>query len=341
MIQPSPTTELTICTVSFGHRPLVEANIQLVRELNPEVSVRWIIVENGTEGMNSRFEFGEFPDGVVLSGDANTFQGIASASYHHASGLNKAVQEATTRFVLVLDPDFYITRNMWVSEVLTYMKSNSIGFFGVPYNPKRYMKYRYFPCIHAMFIDLERVKKQELDFSPRYDQTRLLVGRKKSMEQGVRSAGLPKGFTHLKKWAKVWIKRGGIIGSSRDTGYGVYEKFSCADETEYQCVQPVFKYMESDINPKYVASVFNRLVEKFLPEKWCYIPKRKDYFTKRGFKESGYPDVLGRGWDEFMWKGTPFGFHLQGARKDGTTIDHTSRLSELQIIFNMCKNMSI
>src|SRR5574343_258005 len=145
-------TGLTICTVSYGHRALIELNIELVRKMNPDSIVKWIIVENSSEEISNKFTEGEYDNYKVIKGIPNNFTGIAPASYHHASGLNAAIKEVKTRYVLVLDPDFYITRKNWIVDVLGYMDFRDLDFFGAPYNPKRYMKYRYFPCIHCMFI---------------------------------------------------------------------------------------------------------------------------------------------------------------------------------------------
>lgn len=335
------TTELTICTVSFGQRDIVEANIALTKRLNPTSTIRWIIVENGTEAMNGRFPIGNFAEGIVIQGIKNEFTGVAPASYHHASGLNRALKDVSTRFALILDPDFYIIQKGWAAEVLEHMNKKDLTFFGVPYNPKRYMKYRYFPCIHCMFIDLEKTRKDQLDFSPRYEQERLLVGRAKAATASAQKNALQKSariIPAIRRFLKMWLRRGAIIGSSRDTGYGVYEVFGARPEFKVECVQPVFDYCTSDINPRYLVSVFNWLVEKLLPERLSYIPKRKNYFTNKGFGHSGLIDVFSKGWDEFMWKERPFGFHLQGARRDGKTTDHSSEIPGLLEIFKVCEN---
>ncbi|MBI1974277.1 MAG: glycosyltransferase [Candidatus Zambryskibacteria bacterium] len=167
-IYPETLGALTICTVSYGHRSLIETNIKFIKKINPNFSVNWVIVENTPEGKGDRFDIGETGNIKVIKGMENNFQGIAKASQHHASGLNTAIQEVKTRFALILDPDFYIVRNNWIEEVVKHMKKNNLAFFGAPYNPKRYLKYRYFPCIHCMFIDLEKVPQGELDFTPQY-----------------------------------------------------------------------------------------------------------------------------------------------------------------------------
>ncbi|HEY0220782.1 MAG TPA: hypothetical protein VGC58_01010, partial [Candidatus Paceibacterota bacterium] len=289
--------------------------------------------ENTPKGTGDRF----FPsdDGAVtvLEGTENNFGDVAGASYHHASGLNLALKEVKTRFVLILDPDFFIIRKNWIEDVLEYMTKNELVFFGAPYNPKRYMKYRYFPCIHCMFIDLDKVSKSSLDFSPQYDKAILSSGREKVKQTQSSNLGfLYKFFNTIKNHLRILIKRNKVIGSSRDTGYLVYKNFG---GNKSECLEPVFKLNSSSIRPSYLGSVFNLIVEKFLPDNLCYIPKMSQYYSKLGFKDIGAPDAFTLGWDEFLWKGRPFGFHMQGANKGGDTKDHGGEIGSLREILNV------
>lgn len=161
---------ITICTVSFGHKELIEENMRFVAEMNPDADVKWIIVENTPDRVKERFETGGSHKVKVLKGVENNFTGLARGSQHHASGLNMAIREADTKFVLILDPDCYIVRSNWINDVLCHMQKSDLAFFGIPYNPKRYLKYRYFPSLHSLFIDLEKVSGDEIDFTPQYKQ---------------------------------------------------------------------------------------------------------------------------------------------------------------------------
>ncbi|MFA5998228.1 MAG: CDP-glycerol glycerophosphotransferase family protein [Candidatus Paceibacterota bacterium] len=330
MTESLKNEELTICTVSFGHKDLIEANIELTGKMNPGRDIRWIIVENTPDDKSGTFTLGERGNIKVIKGIQNDFKGVGSASYHHASGLNRVMGEVTTRYALVLDPDFFILRKNWAKDIMSHMERYKLAFFGVPYNPKRYMKYRGFPCIHCMFIDLDKVNKEEIDFNPSYKQSSPDVSNRAVMPK---DGGVARNFFNtLKRHVRIALKRSSIIGSSRDTGYGLFERFHTAENIRSECATPVFKPHSSSIKPSWIGSVANAAIERFLPENLCYLPKDHGYYSERGFKESGFEDVFGEGWDEFIWKGEPFGFHLQGANKDGTTKDHsgeTRRLSEI------------
>lgn len=334
MVDNFPQNKLTICTVSFKQKYLIEANIELVKKMNPGIFFKWVITENTPEGEFGGFELsGGGDDFSVVRRIPNDFKGVASASYHHASGLNKAIEKADTRYVLIIDPDFYIVRKNWIKDILSHMKQNDLAFFGAPYNPKRYMKYRNFPCIHCIFIDLEKVDKKDIDFMPRYDQIALLENRNKILGSEKPRIKIFYNFINsVKNHARIILKRKTVIGFSRDTGYKLYENFYNKDGIKRECVNTVFKF--ESVKPKYITSWWNRILENFLPQNLSYLPKSFYCYTKIGFKDLGYPDVFAKGWDEFVWRGKPFGFHMQGAQKDGTLRDRAEDMPELLKIFD-------
>ena len=43
-----------------------------------------------------------------------------------------------------------------------------------------------------------------------------------------------------------------------------------------------------------------------------YLPRREGYIVQEGFKSLGHPDFRALGWEEFIWKKTPFAFHIRG-----------------------------
>ena len=49
------------------------------------------------------------------------------------------------------------------------MKAMGLAVFGAPGPPRWAYKNRYFPCVHCMFVDLEQVSIDRLDFEPDYE----------------------------------------------------------------------------------------------------------------------------------------------------------------------------
>lgn len=154
--------ELTICSVSF-HSGL---HLQLNWELTTRVCglVRWVVVQNGPPEPLDTFEVlpgVARPHLPLPSGNAR----VNGASYHHALALNSALSRLTSRFVLFLDPDFFIVPAL--GELLDYMVRRELAFFGAPYaiDPAR-PRLQGFPCAFCMLVDASRVDVRGFDFLP-------------------------------------------------------------------------------------------------------------------------------------------------------------------------------
>ncbi len=89
-------------------------------------------------------------------GERRRLLGKYLGSYHHAAGLNRALERVATRYALVIDPDFYVVRPGWIAEVLAHVRAEDLAAFGAPWNPRWYQKFRYFPCTHFMVLDLAK-----------------------------------------------------------------------------------------------------------------------------------------------------------------------------------------
>ena len=83
--------------------------------------------------------------------------------------MNRTLPHIATRFALFCDPDFYIVHENWIHAVIQHMTERGIGILGVPWHPRWTHKVRYFPCVRCMFVDLELVPVETLDFTPDID----------------------------------------------------------------------------------------------------------------------------------------------------------------------------
>src|SRR3989344_4044962 len=99
------------------------------------------------------------------------------------------------------------------------------------------------------------------------------------------------------------------IGYLKDTGYLLYKRFYGRTEVKYETLQAVFR---PDMKSR------SSLIDSFFPDRWSYIPKKKDYYATVGFREKGLFDFNGNGFEEHMWQGKPFAVHVRRVwkRKD-------------------------
>jgi hypothetical protein len=292
--------DLTICTVSFHSKSWLDLNWKLTSSRNPQAQLKWVIVENSPSDSDLKLASND-PGFTVIPGPEFEKKPYASGSYHHAAGMNKTINPVSTRYVLFIDPDFFIIRQNWINEVIAYMKVNYLAILGVPWHPQWVLKNRYFPCVHCMLVDLEQIPRTTLDFTPDYEQ---IPGYKdiKSLEENKKRAG--KWLAHIVDPLKFRKRR--YIGTSRDVGWRIYKRYFGDPRFKIECLQPVFHPRQSETQ---------KWLEMCLPDRFSFVPKKKGYFTEKGFRERGLADLDSLNWEEFIWKDEPFGFHVRSQPK--------------------------
>lgn len=299
---------LTICSVyhSLEAKRLLELNYDLVKARNPEMSIRWVVADNTPSDFSEKIDSQKF---IVVPG-AGEINGLLPwmwGSYRHSRALKNTLSHITTRFALFLDIDFYILVPSWITAIPQHMQEQGLAFFGVPWHPSHLRKWRYFPSPHTLFIDLAVIPREQLDFEPVFGDMMN-----------------PSLSTRIKEKARKLFFPSGLrkrldIAAYSDTGYPIYKRFT--DKVKYECPQPVFRASAS-------------LLDRMLPDRLSFIPKRRDYFTVKGFREQGLPDCTSEGWEEFMWQGKPYGFHIKGSHKLQNDLDR--HILSIRDILHQC-----
>jgi len=313
--------ELTIVSVYHNQlsKRLLELNREFTRAQNPASDFVWLVGDNTPQTFSDKISEKEF----TIVPNREDYHGLGS--HQHAGAINKCLKEVKTRFVLSLDSDFYILRKNWIAEVLSYMKANNLAFFGVTYHTQDYSKYRYFPSVVCVFIDLEKVPLETLDFMPqmelkeiggviRRDEGRKI--KKKVLRKKIkRFFPAPLRFFLSKIMRTLDIKqRKAVIGTGRDTSYRIYMRYGNDEKFDREYATVVFNPSR---DPYFRAKVWislNWIIEKFLPDSLCYLPKKRDSYSAIGFKEHGFVDLRGFGWEEYLWQAKPFGTHIRGSK---------------------------
>lgn len=318
--------ELTIISVYHNRlsKRLLECNEEFTRALNPKTDFAWLVGDNTPVGSTDTIDEKKF----VAIPNREDYDG--RGSHQHAGAINKCLKEVNTRFVLSLDSDFYIVRRDWIKEVIERMKANDLAFFGVTYHVQDYPKYRYFPCVVCMFVDLEKVPKHSLDFSPQMefsamgkivvsaqkDQGRDRDIKKKKLRKEIRRFFPERAAVFLGKIMRTLSirTRRMVIGTARDTSYRIYARYARDKKFRREFVSVVFDPYNEPYFRRRVWSPLNRILEILLPDSLCYVPKDRHAYSAAGFKEKGYSDLRGFGWEEYIWQGSPFGTHIRGSK---------------------------
>jgi len=346
------TNKLTICSVDYNSKSFLDLNWRLTNRLNSTDDFTWLVADNNLGFFEKQLNENDYRFQVIKGDRYDETIKIGPECFHHAAGLSKLLPHISTRFVLFLDPDFYIVRKQWISEIISYMKLNKLSFFGAPWNPRWFAKWRYFPCTHCLFVDLDKVNIKSLDFKPK--PNKIIKDRSDSAKQERNlyfmtimrkiSAKLRRLLQLLLNIFKVKdllrLEQRKTIGSNADTGYSISQQYRESFSFQHECVVPVFKpncafkqgrdYVGQIKGIDFFGSLTNRIIEKLLPDYMCFIPKRRGYYSKVGFCDLGYFDVSAQGWEEFLWQGKPFSFHLRNFPKIISGTDAYSQLPDLK-----------
>lgn len=287
------TNEVTIVFVSFHHNKYVEANHSLIHSLNPDTQYQMVVVDNtGQTTEIIRKQNLTYIPGTTSPHDL-------SPSLHHALGIAASLPHVHTRYVLFLDPDFFIVRQNWIRLAIAHMRQHRLSIFGAPWHPKHFVKWRYFPCTHCLFIDLAAIPRHELDFSP--NSSAKYVAQENTSRHLLRRT--------YDRIASVLLRtRASTIGKSQDTGHAFFLTYGSSSEHACDLLTPTW-------NPPYWRSVF----EFPLPDFLSYIPKKKTYFTRSRFTDRGLPPPPVRDWEEFFWMNSPWGVHVRLFPKKGAS----------------------
>lgn len=315
------TEDFAIVTVSGpADEPFVQLNIEAIRRKNSTDNIQIYVIDNG--------KFIENPDGIKSVLDATVVDGVAQrssipvsyrGSYQHADALGKFFkkQNISQRYLLIIDPDFYVVMDNWIRDITDYMQKHDLAFFGAPWHPRWYSKYRYFPCVHFMCIDTNKVDIKTLDFSPHLPIKELASSLK------------PSPIINIAKLLYFMTLQRRVIGKSKDTGYYIFKQFS--SKHKIGLLQPVMAVGINFIQAKLFQLRFFIFLEKLFPDRFSYFPKGHGYYTEKGFAEYGLSDLSSLGWEEFIWQNAPFGFHLRRFLKKDR--DAQKEISQIKKIF--------
>ncbi len=306
---------LTIGCVSYKSAPYVALNQRLTQFLNPDTPVHWVVVTNDTRKPGRVAPL--LADGTVLLGRApvDRSQDFPKGR-HHAAGLQQIIERVATRFLLVLDPDFFIVRRNWIADCLAHMEARGLSFFGAAHHPRRASKFRYFPSVMCTFVDLSRVNRRDLEFNPGRYHAITAAGRRERRErrQG-RRRNLPTALARIVREVGHFVGRPGYVGKVQDTGYRIHERFVADQTHKSDYVTPVLRpeiEWPHAFGGRSPLALLRRLYlsPPLLRDSFSIVPRRAGYTTREGFREHGFPAVTDHAWEEHVWRGLPFGFHV-------------------------------
>jgi hypothetical protein len=306
---------LTIISVSYKSKALLEMNYRLVKALNPNTPFRWIVVQNTPEkelendlAMDD-LRFDMVP-GVALS--ENERSNIYLHSFHHAKALNFAVSLADSDLVLTLDPDCYLFMPNWIELITEYVKDNEIALFGTPYHPYSQMNYQGFPNAICMLINKLQLNQETLDFAPAVDYKRYKTPVYAAVSHHCSS---------FKRFGAFFIKSRRKHPLKLFDFYLIVHRFLCGIFTRSftlrSCDTGYKIYKEHRLSLKYHAlQVFAEDNRNLMVKCWdFFLPNFLRSYPRKTSLITDIPSPLFKDFGEeghqFFWEGKLLAFHIQ------------------------------
>ena len=273
---------ITICTVNCDDDILIQKNIDILSALEEDISINWIIAQNkNIDQINKKFIV---KDNKITYVDGLPRDLIGAISLHHSIALNLTKKKINTRFVIFIDPDFFFIKKNSIREIIQDMKNNNIDMIGAPWHPKWYSKFKYFPCSHCLFVDTEKVSLDLLDFRPTkivWDKkfNNFNVSHKKQFKNNKIISVFyekiyKKYFFKFYQFINFMFFFRTKIGFDGDTSSRIYLNLYKSD-VNFKIFNPYFNISHDWLVP--IPWSINRFIEYFLPERFCYFPKKKDF----------------------------------------------------------------
>jgi len=288
--------QLTILTVVLEqHYGYIAEQLRLIETLNPATPFKLLVVDNsgsGPPGLQI-----DHPHCEVIAGVEPdlALPEHGRGSYHHAAALNMALERVSTPWLLVLDPDYFVVYRNWIAEVLDHMRRRSLALFGAPWHYSWNRKWRYFPCVHFLMIDLARVGLGELDFTP------ALVG-------DAETSSSP-----LHRWMREHapiLRNRMLLESRRDTGWRLHQRFRRSRAADVTL--PVVDTRTEFRSPARLETGFGRWLELRMPRRISFLPAPGTYLEADRAAAFRHPAIRALAPERFGWRGAPFAVHLRG-----------------------------
>lgn len=159
---------LDIVSVVYNDEDYLYLNYILTKSIN-KFPIDWYVVKNSPH-KSCKFLYDNFK--VLDGAKRRNIKPLWANSFNHGDALNLSnphIKNSPNKFVLYLDPDFYIIPSLL--PIIDYIENNKLDFFGASYHPFTYeTKKRDFPVCFCLFIDKTKIDISTLDFTPGWHQ---------------------------------------------------------------------------------------------------------------------------------------------------------------------------
>lgn len=285
--------KVDVCMVSFNDDRHIEGSIKCLRTLNPDCEFRFIISNNSKNSLSINNVLDE---DLLIDGPQrkHAFAWNRNPSEWHGEALNSTINHVNARFLLIVDPDFYVLRNNGLHDLIRIFDTSHISAIGVPWHPKWKYKPKNCPTAHFLLIDLKKINKANLDFRPDSPHWAFKI---------------PLINYFLPKLKLDWLR----YGLDRDTGSRLISKNSLQRST-LLLMDPIHKHSETNCVASAIWFVF-----KYWESCRGVRTKSPKLLSKEDVIPLGSLDV-----ESFLFQNDLFGVHVRGHPRGARNKDKES-----------------
>lgn len=205
---------IIILSVIYNNYSYFKENYISIIEQNPISELRFIVVDNSEIVDESQAK--DLINNPIIDYLHNTVKpkfNLKKNSFHHAIGLDsglKYIKKLGINYdlLVVLDPDYFIFGQDWISVILNVMENNKFLIGGSPWGLRWKNKYKNFPCVQCIFISPLLVSRMP-SFAPLNPKANIVINIWE--------------YIYKNRYVAFFVSK--LVNNVFDTGSLVYSKF--------------------------------------------------------------------------------------------------------------------
>jgi hypothetical protein len=294
----------------------------LIDTYNSDLNLKFYIIDNDIksnfylyEKINKKIPNLEIIPKFLI--ELNNFNYINKGSIEHGITLNLFFQnyKITSKYCLIIDPDFFIIQKNWIKNVLKYCDINNYILFGSTWHPKWINKYFDFPSIHFLLVNINQLNICDFDFAP-------IPQLKGNFSKSSLSKSKIIRFVYYFFYFRFKKNNG------NDTGIKIYQKYK--NSIKYSTLKPYVGTNDFRQIPHLITKIGFSFEKKIKGKRFSYLPEN---FANYDEIDSDILQLIFNNQIEvFNFNGQIFAFHLRKFLKKNQT-------QELILLFEKLLNL--
>jgi hypothetical protein len=152
-----------ILSVIFNNYEVYLNNYECILEQNKNEDIIFMVVDNSSLIIKESVHYLKSLNNVVyIKNDVLPSYTFKRNSFHHAIALDVGINfiklnKFTHKKLIVMDPDYFVFGNEWISFLSKKMDDNHLCFLGSPWGLAWGRKYKNFPCVQFMMLGVHKI----------------------------------------------------------------------------------------------------------------------------------------------------------------------------------------